>query len=76
MNNEKKLYDLIKQNNNLLVMHDTEVADILGVSKYSIPNYKKRLLNGGYIETKVRVVDNKPVTLYRIIKEYTGEVVW
>ena len=76
MNNEKKLYDLIKANNNFLAMHDTEVANLLGVSRYSIPNYKKRLITKGYIETKVRVENNRPLTLYKIIKDYDGKVEW
>ena len=76
MNNERKLYELIKANNNLLVMHDVDVAKQLGVSKYSIPNYKKRLIESGLIETKVKIIDNRPITLYRIVKEYNGEIKW
>lgn len=76
MNNEKKLYDLIKSNNNFLAMRDTEVAKILGVSRYSIPNYKKRLIDKGFIETKVKVEDNRPMTLYKIIKDFNGEIEW
>lgn len=76
MNNERKLYNLIKENNNFLAMRDTEVAKLLGVSRYTIPNYKKRLIDKGYIETKVRVEDNRPMTLYKIIKEYDGSVQW
>ena len=79
MNNEIKLYELIKNessNNGFMAMHDIDVAQKLNVSRYTIPNYKKRLVDNGFIETKVKVVDNKPITLYRIIKEYTGNVQW
>ena len=80
MNNEIKLYELIKSkidpNTNCVAMHDTDVAQQLNVSKFSIPNYKRKLVKNGFIETKVRVVDNKPITLYRIIKEYTGQPQW
>ena len=76
MNNEKKLYDLIKNEGGELAMHDVKVAELLGVSKYSIPHYKKRLIEDGFLETKVKVVDNKPITLYRLIKEYDGTIKW
>lgn len=79
MNNEIKLYELIKQQslvNGFMAMRDSDVAKKLGVSKYSIPNYKKKLVDSGYIEVKVKVVDNKPITLYRVIKEYTGKLEW
>ena len=80
MNNELKLYELIKSNisdtSPFMAMHDIDVAKKLNVSKYSVPNYKKKLINDGYIETKVKVVNNRPITLYKIIKEYTGEVQW
>lgn len=80
MNNELKLYELIKAESNnesgFMAMHDVEVAERLNVSKFTVPNYKKRLVDNGFIETKVKVVANKPITLYRIIKEYTGSVQW
>ena len=80
MNNEIKLYEFIKANINnetgFLAMHDVDVAKKLNVSKYSIPNYKKRLINAGFIEVKVKVVENKPITMYRIIKEYKGIPQW
>ena len=80
MNNEIKLYELIKskidKTSNCVAMHDTEAAQLLNVSKFSIPNYKRKLVKNGFIETKVKVVDNKPITLYRIIKEYNGQLQW
>ena len=80
MNNEIKLYEFIKANTNketgFLAMHDVDVASKLDVSRYTIPNYKKRLVDAGYIETKVKVIENRPITLYRIIKEYTGAPQW
>jgi Mn-dependent DtxR family transcriptional regulator len=79
MNNEIKLYELIKEqsvSDGFMAMRDLDVAERLGVSKYSIPNYKKRLVEQGYVEVKVKVVNNKPITLYRVLKEYTGKVQW
>lgn len=71
MNNEKKLYELIKKNGGELIMQDVDVATIIGVSKFSIPKYKKKLIDAGYIQTVVKVIENKPQTIYKIIKEYS-----
>ena len=80
MNNEIKLYEFIKANTDkqtgFLAMHDVDVAARLNVSRFTIPNYKKRLVEQGFIETKVKVIKNKPITLYRIIKEYDGKIQW
>lgn len=76
MNNEKLLYDLIKNNGGEYAGRDEEIAKKIGKSRFAIPVYKKKLRDAGYIETKVRVIDNRCITLYRIIKEYTGEIVW
>ena len=76
MNNEKLLYDLIKANGGELACRDAEIADKIGKSRYAIPVYKRKLKDNGFIETKVRVVDNRCITLYRIIKEYNGEIHW
>lgn len=76
MNSEKKLYDLIKNNYGFLAMRDEEVAEQLNVKRGNIPVYKRKLRDAGYIETKVKYVDGKPMTLYKIKKEYTGMVEW
>ena len=76
MNNEKLLYDLIKANGGKLIASDIEIAEKIGKSRYSIPVYKRKLREGGYIETKVKVIDNKCITMFKIIKEFTGEIDW
>ena len=78
MNNEKLLYELIKKNGGMYAIRDTDAAQKLGKSKFCIPLYKRKLKKAGYIETKVKIVDNKPITLYKIVKDYDGgiDVTW
>ena len=76
MNSEKRLYDYIKSNGGFLAARDKELAQALPVRIGNIPRYKQRLRNAGFIETKVQFMDSKPITMYRIIKDYTGQLTW
>jgi hypothetical protein len=76
VNNEKKLYDYIKENGGFVAMRDVDIAEQIGTNRGNIPVYKKKLRDSGYIETKIKYQDNKPITLYKIVKDYTGELEW
>lgn len=76
MNSEKRLYDYIKSNGGVLAARDKELAEALQVRIGNIPRYKQRLRNAGFIETRVQFMDSKPITVYRIIKDYTGQLTW
>lgn len=76
MNNEKQLYDYIKSHGGFLVARDVDIAKSLGISRNNIPRYKRKLRDNGFIETKIQFLDNKPITVYRITKDYVGQLSW
>lgn len=76
LNQEKKLYDFIKQHNGFIAMRDADVAKNINVRLGTIPMYKKKLRNNGYIETKIKYIDGRAITLYKIVKEYDGQITW
>lgn len=74
MNSEKLLYDLIEKYGGELVARNEEIAPVIGKSAQTIAYYKRLLIQAGYIETKVKVVDGKCTTFYKITKEYVDEL--
>ena len=76
MNQEKKLYDFIKQHGGFIAMRDAGVAKNIHVGLGTVPMYKKKLRHAGYVETKIKYIDGRAITLYKIIKEYDGQITW
>ena len=76
MNNEYRLYELIKNNEDFSAT-DNEVAKILNVCPSSVAKYRYKLKNKGYIDYKIAFKDNRMRTFYKLTdKVYTGKLDW
>ena len=78
---EKGFLKLLENSGGEYNSSDNDLACTLGVSVYSLAKYKRRLKENGYIKSKLKFVDGKIRSFYKLIKPYRPEddvvkVIW
>lgn len=70
---EQDFLKLLENNEGFYSANDTELAELLNVTVYSLAKYKKRLIKDGYIDTRLKHVNGKLRCFYKLLKPYNAE---